>query len=429
MARNKYNSTTTIRVVCAIVFLIFVFSYVFCYQSDVLALAQHIWSGGETHYNDTVGAILITVVLFIIQLGVSAAVRLPHRAYAVSFAPSLILLGVLSSASLQADSSMSIGFWAVVALFLLLGVGFAIKLLSDYASCESPLHGISIVSSQAAWYNYGLLAVFMFVTFCMGNNDRKLHAQLKLERSTMNRYYSDALDVAPLESNASMTLVRAYALSCRGELGERLFEYPLSGGSRALLPSKDASIRTLLMPDSLIWRNLGGYPRKEVKNVRHFLRILQQNNVARPSVDDYMLTSYLLDRDLLGFAKEAVKIYDFRTQQEKDEEMEIIEKKRKRLARIIGEKEAADSIRPVVRLSPTGCELKSLDSIPKHFQEALVLYTHLHSLRVLTYTNSAMDVDYEDFLKVLRSKKKSKAEYDNALKSAYFGTYWWYYYK
>lgn len=400
----------------------------FFYQSDVLALAQHIWSGGETHYNDIVGAVLITAVLFIIQLGVGTVVRLPHRAYAVSFAPSLILLGVLTSASLQADNTMSVSFWAVVASFLLIGVGFAMKLLSDYASCESPLHSTSVVS-QAAWYNYGLLCVLMLVTFCMGNNDRKLHAQLRLERNAMERFYTDALEVAPKEGNASMTLVRAYVLGRRGELGERLFEYPLSCGSRALLPSKDASVSTLLMPDSLIWRSLGGYPKQEVKDVRLFLRVLEKHHMARPSVDDYLLTSYLLDRDLTGFAREAVRIYDFRTQQEKDEEMEVIEKKRKRLARIIGEKEAADSIRPVEGITPAGYSIKSLDSLPKHFQEALVLYTHLHSQRVLTYTNSAMDVDYEDFLKLQRTRKKSKAEYDNAMKSAYFGTYWWYYYQ
>ena len=428
MTRNTQSSTTTIRVVCAIVFLTFVFSYVYCYQSDVLALAQHVWSGGETHFDSMIGAVLITVVLYIIHIGVCTIVRLPHRAFALSFAPSLILLGVLSSATLQPDNSVSVLYAAIVACVLLALVGFAMKLLSDYASCESKLHGGTSLLSLVAWYNYGLLATLFFVTFCMGNNDRYMHSVLKMEHNIMDGCYESALDVAKKEGDASMTMLRAYALSRQNELGERLFEYPVSGGSHALFPLKGTT-RTLLMPDSLIWRNLGGYPREEIKEVKNFLRILQKQNMARPSVDDYMLTAYLLDKDLCGFAREIVKVYDFRTQQEKDDELADIEKKRRKLARMIGEQAAIDSI-PVPRfVSPSGVKLKTLDELPKHYREALVLYTHSRSQRQLVYVNSAMETDYAEFQKIMRTKHKTKAEHDNALKTAYFGTYWWYYYK
>ena len=428
MTRNTQSSTTTIRVVCAIVFLTFVFAYVYCYPSDVLALAQHVWSGGETHFDSMIGAVLITVVLYIIHIGVCTIVRLPHRAFALSFAPSLILLGVLSSATLQPDNSVSVLYAAIVACVLLALVGFAMKLLSDYASCESKLHGGTSLLSLVAWYNYGLLATLFFVTFCMGNNDRYMHSVLKMEHNIMDGCYESALDVAKKEGDASMTMLRAYALSRQNELGERLFEYPVSGGSHALFPLKGTT-RTLLMPDSLIWRNLGGYPREEIKEVKNFLRILQKQNMARPSVDDYMLTAYLLDKDLCGFAREIVKVYDFRTQQEKDDELADIEKKRRKLARMIGEQAAIDSI-PVPRfVSPSGVKLKTLDELPKHYREALVLYTHSRSQRQLVYVNSAMETDYAEFQKIMRTKHKTKAEHDNALKTAYFGTYWWYYYK
>ena len=185
----------------------------------------------------------------------------------------------------------------------------------------------------------------------------------------------------------------------------------------------------MLMPDSLFWRNIGGYPRAEVKDVRHFLRVLQKKNMARPSVDDYMLTACLLDKDLKGFAREIVKVYDFRTQQEKDEELTNIIKKRKKLARLIGEQEANDSIPMPKAVSPSGVKMKSPDELPKHYREALVLYTHLSSQRELMYANSAAETDYKEFQKLMRSKRKTQAEHDNALKTAYFGTYWWYYYK
>lgn len=415
-----------IRMVCAIVFLTFVFLYLYFYQADVLALTQHIWSGGETRYNNIVGASLITVVLYLIQLAIGATVRLPHRAFALSFAPSLLLLGALTSATIQSDGSVSIGFWTLVAAFMIVVVGFVMKLLVDYAPCESPLHGSSLVS-QTAWYNYGLLGIMFLVVFCMGNNDRQLHTILRMEREIIAGKYSAVLDDAQEETTANMTMLRAYALSKSDELGERLFEYPLKGGSRALLPSRER--QTLIMPDSLIWRNLGGYPRSEVQDIRKFLRTLESQQMARKSVDDYMLTAYLLDKDLTGFAREIAKVYDFRTQQEKDEEWEIIVKKRKKLARLIGEQEANDSIKPVSLVSPSGRKVKLPDALPRHYREALILYNHLHSQRVLTYEDNAMNADYDDFIKMHRTKYKSKVEHDNKLKTAYFGTYWWYYYQ
>ena len=258
MAKSNQSSTTTIRVVCAIIFLIFVFLYVYSYLSDMLALAQHVWSGGETHYNSLVGAVLITIVLYLIHVGVNALVRLPHRAFSLSFAPSLILLGVLSSATFHPGRR------------LLSIVAMAMKLLSDYAPCETKLHGGTSPLSLVAWWNYALLAVFFFVTFCMGNNDRYLHSTLSMEHRIMDGHYESALDVSSTDGTASMTMLRAYALSRQNELGERLFEYPVSGGSQALVPS--GNVHTMLMPDSLFWRNLGGYPRADVKDVGQFLR-------------------------------------------------------------------------------------------------------------------------------------------------------------
>ena len=48
------------RVMCAILFLCFSFLYLYEYQADVLAVAQHVLSDGQTHYNRTIGAVLIT---------------------------------------------------------------------------------------------------------------------------------------------------------------------------------------------------------------------------------------------------------------------------------------------------------------------------------------------------------------------------------
>ena len=66
MVRQKENSITATRITCALLFIIFTFTYLYSYQADVLAMAQHVLSEGKTHYNATVGALLITSVLYLL---------------------------------------------------------------------------------------------------------------------------------------------------------------------------------------------------------------------------------------------------------------------------------------------------------------------------------------------------------------------------
>lgn len=38
---KKRNSTTKMRLTCAIIFIVFTYLYLSCYQQDLLAVAQH----------------------------------------------------------------------------------------------------------------------------------------------------------------------------------------------------------------------------------------------------------------------------------------------------------------------------------------------------------------------------------------------------
>ena len=69
------NSTIIMRVMCAILFLVFTFSYLFYYQADILAVGQHVLSKGQTRYDRTIGALLITTVLYMVQLVVLAITK------------------------------------------------------------------------------------------------------------------------------------------------------------------------------------------------------------------------------------------------------------------------------------------------------------------------------------------------------------------
>ena len=104
---NKNNGDITIRVVCAVVFLLFTFCWLFFFQADMLAVAQHGLSHGVTHYNRIVGAIIITAVLFLVHLLVFALIRLSRRTHALTYLPSFLLLAFVSGLS----SPFSWGAW------------------------------------------------------------------------------------------------------------------------------------------------------------------------------------------------------------------------------------------------------------------------------------------------------------------------------
>ena len=83
---NFYKDDTLImRILCAVLFLSFTFVYLYFYQADILAVTQHVLSGGTTHYNRTIGSILITIVLWLVQLGVFSCTQLRRRAHALTF--------------------------------------------------------------------------------------------------------------------------------------------------------------------------------------------------------------------------------------------------------------------------------------------------------------------------------------------------------
>ena len=88
------DGTRIIRVACAVLFVSFTFLYLYDYQDDILAMAQHVLSDGLTHYNRTIGAVLITIVLWLLQIGFYALFRLQGRAHAITFFPSLLTLAI-----------------------------------------------------------------------------------------------------------------------------------------------------------------------------------------------------------------------------------------------------------------------------------------------------------------------------------------------
>ena len=82
------------RMACAIVFVVFTFLFVYDYQTDLIAYTQHVLSRGATTYNRIVGAVVITLALTLLSVGVRAVLKLRARFHALVYFPSLLLLAL-----------------------------------------------------------------------------------------------------------------------------------------------------------------------------------------------------------------------------------------------------------------------------------------------------------------------------------------------
>ena len=109
-----------------------------------------------------------------------------------------------------------------------------------------------------------------------------------------------------------------------------------------------------------------------------YLETIIRNGQAKPAAADYLLCGYLIDKDLDGFVKALTKFYTV------DE------------------------------------------SLPRHYREALVLYTHRRSKPVLVYHDSVLDVDYND-LQQMEASCATETERKGKVLENYANSYWYYF--
>lgn len=379
MTRNyPANNGTLLQMACAIVFLLFVFVYLYFFQADLLSMVQHVLSGGATHYDRTIGTVIITAVLYLVHLGAKRLGGLDRVCHALSYFPSLLLLAALTDVEVDFSVSPLRGLWLWLAP-LLLAVYVFLSLAVKYNWIETLLSSYSAPIS-VLWKNLLLMAC-MFIAVCLcGNNDSVLHYRLRVERLLGSGAYSKALMVGGKsdETDASLTMLRAYALSRSGQLGERLFEFPLTGGSYALLPD-GKGVRCLLYPEDRIVRALSIRKKGDMTPMEYLLYI-ERNGLGRKPVTDYILCGYLLDRNIDAFVNAIRRKYSL--------------------------------------TSP---------SLPKHYKEALTLYTHLRANPVLVFHNEVLDADYADFQNLER-KYTDLRERESYVRDMYGDTYWFYYF-
>lgn len=370
------NGTLSMRVLCTALFLCFTFLFLYNYQADILTVCQHLVSGGVTHYNSLIGAILITSILWLLQIGIYAITGLTGRAHFMTYIPSLLFLTFLTDVDTHLDEGFRMGWWALTLPVILIFSGVLMwyaKQLEPYEP-ETPTKGIL---SRVTWINVLTLSAAFFLVGLFSNHDDVFHYRASAERALVDSSYTKALEIGKdaHDTDSSLTMIRIYALAMKGELGDHLFEYPIVGGADAMFPDRKTT-KFLLYGEDKFYHSLGGHFVQKINPERYCKFVLKyglQTNATR----DYLLTYYLLKKDLRMFAKTLPKLYDMK-------------------------------------------------NLPKHYKEALVLYNHTTSNPVIKYTNNVMEADFQDF-QSLRRQYHNPNEQQYYTFHSYRKTYWYYY--
>ena len=169
------------RLICTALFCTFSLVYLYDYQSDILFRLQHAASGGRTYYVPVVGALLITAVLKLLQIGVFATTRLHKRWYAITYFPSCLFIAFLTSLSVDTTGTISLGAWTwAMPLLLIIYVGVAI-IARNTQSIEPAVRSVGLLS-QLTWINIlQLIGFFMMIVF-VGITDEQTHIKAHGER-------------------------------------------------------------------------------------------------------------------------------------------------------------------------------------------------------------------------------------------------------
>ena len=374
---DKDNSTVIIQMMCAIIFVLFTWGWLYFFQADALAMTQHVLSGGLTHYDRLVGAVIVTAALFLLQVIVNRATKIHKRFHALTYVPSMLLLAMLTNISQTIDNGVSLGhiIWLVIILTVIwVGLILCLRL---YENIEKELS--FALFSRSMWINMLIMVVMMIFVAWLGNTNAVFQYRMKMEGALMRGNYQQALKIGQksLESDSDLLMLRMYALARCNEMGEHLFEYPITGNSSVVLPT-NGKTKMLLCPTDSLYKFLGARPAVEMEPQRYLAMLQRRDSVNNQAIADYLLCSYLIDRQIDRFAQEISNYYTLDTH------------------------------------------------LPKHYQEALTLYCHSRSNPVVTYRTPVVEEDYTNYQE-FKKQYKDSMEQKTRISEEYRGTYWYYY--
>ncbi len=375
--RNKeeIRLQRVVMALCAILFAVFSFLFVAKSQSVLLELLYDEVATGKLQYNAYIVGGVISAVLTIFALWLNKFTGFKREWTAFSFMPSALILAFIT----DIDRSLYTGEYDYLKWIVVLAVGiFAYAAFSFVLRriLFAKIKNVAMSANRIIWRNLVLFVILFSLVGFLSNGEENFKREALVASYYKKGDSDNALKVGYLSNVAShsLTVQRAYILAKGGMLGERLFEYPQYYGADGLIPAKEQV--SPLVPDS-VYALLGASPLQGEEALDVFKRALKNDNVS-PAAKDYYLSALLLDRKIVEFTDNVKTLYP--------------------------DTETAN--------------------LPKHYQEALLLYSSINGDSV--QAGSVMQEQFNAF-KALEAEHEDIFVRGNYLRRHFGRTYWWYF--
>lgn len=391
-----YHSTQRIAsfltvacVLCLVAYSLYIYMVV---QRDIVVLAHHVTSGGETLDSVLISSILGTFLTALPAVLLFRFYSFPIRLKAVATLPSFVILGILTGIRMNSihepDIYISVFPGLVMMLVAVISCFVTLTMHENHAEHHTVPH---YLGSNLLILSLGIL---LFVTIT--NHDRELHDQLYVERLMQQGKTHKALESATDNTvqNRNITSMHVLALSLEGRMADELFSLPGLTGSESLIPDTTLVSRLYQAPH-MVARHIHAtvMPGARITASRFLEKAVEMRLQAKadttqakstmPDIQplaDYYLCSLLLDRKLSEFATKLPMFYTVS------------------------------------------------DAMPRHYREAYILAQRRHVNVGQVLEDEEITTAITDFLQIMAKNAKYPDLQRKSCLDMYEGTYWAYYF-
>lgn len=366
-----------VRIVCAIVFVVFAYTFLSLYKAPLLELAYDLAATGKLQYDENITAAILTLVLLLLTLWLNKFAKFSREWEALAYLPACTLLAFTT----DVDRTLYTGGEFTWSWVWIGGIVAVVYILASWVLQRvlfMRIKDITRATNRIMWRNLLLLSLLFCYTGLLSGGDENFKHEAMVYHYVKKGDFATAKKVAQRSLTASqqLTAARAYLLAHDGELGESLFTYPQYYGVDGLLPTFEA---TSPINMDTVSNFLKVNPIKNEEAIAYLKRALDVDTAAAV-VKDYYLSALLLDKRLDEFV---------------------------------------DSL--------PGCyNVANVTSLPRYFKEALLLHGKINDRLDVQFTDAELEKRYAEFVALEREHKDLLVR-SNYLRRSFGDTYWWYY--
>lgn len=305
---RKYNRAAArlTNMVCGGLFIIFATVYLGYFQRDLLEAVHYSMSHGNKEFDIVPATVIIITILLIMRWGLNLLMRLRGKMSALAYLPSF--LGLVTMTGFGRNMYMdgfSYAWWWVMPLVTAVFVVAVVMIRKGLRIQKNQNADLQ----QSMIWNITLMLLMSVGTLCLGNTDRFLHNELRMENLMAKDMNGEALECAAksLRTTRTLTALRMLAMTKEGKTGEMLFEYPQYYKSEGMFFENDSN-RTLRYTNDSVYALIGGKPATGERRMEYLKRMAYRGDSCY-SARLYYLAGLMLQKNLDGFAK---AVADFR---------------------------------------------------------------------------------------------------------------------